>query len=103
MQHYFDVGRRALRARGAVRSAAELAALHAALLAPLRFVWLTLSLDEIERRLAPAGTVGRQRDVRSAAKWLATGVGADVGDLVLAYDRPIRQVAEAILEWLDWP
>jgi hypothetical protein len=65
-------------------------------------VHLTLPTEEIERRLAVAVTVGRERDARNAARWLAEGIGADVGDLVIANDRPIGQVAEEILDWLRW-
>ena len=69
----------------------------------MRVVRLTLPLDEIERRLSGAVTVGRARDVRNASRWLERGIGADVGDLIIANDRPIRDVADRILQWLGWP
>lgn len=88
---------------GAVRSNAVLDATRVAVPFELRVVRLTLPLDEIERRLADAVTVGRARDVRNASRWLARGIGADVGDVIIANDRPIRDVADQILQWLVWP
>jgi hypothetical protein len=41
--------------------------------------------------------------VRNAARWLAHGIGADLGDLTVANDRPVRDVADEILRWLAWP
>lgn len=57
----------------------------------------------IERRLSSAVTVGRARDVRNAARWLARGIGADVGDLTVADDRPVAAVTDEIVRWLAWP
>jgi len=101
--NYADVGVRRLVLAGAVRSNAVLDATRAVLPFPLRVVRLTLPLDEIERRLSGAVTVGRARDVRNASRWLERGIGADVGDLIIANDRPIRDVADRILQWLGWP
>jgi hypothetical protein len=85
---------------GAVWSEAELEAIRSVLPFPLRVVRLTLPYDEIEARLAPAATTGRAGDLAEARRQIAQG--ATLGDLVVANDRPIRQVADEILAWLDW-
>jgi hypothetical protein len=99
---YIEAGVQRFVLAGAVRSNVELAAMRAVVPFPLKAVRLTLSIEEIERRLAVAVTVGRERDARNAAMWLAEGIGADVGDLVIANNRPIGEVAEEILDWLGW-
>lgn len=68
--NYADAGVRRLVLAGAVRSNAVLDATRAAVPFELRVVRLTLPLDEIERRLSDAVTVGRARDVRNASRWL---------------------------------
>lgn len=100
--NYADAGVQRLVLAGAVRSDAILDAMRAAIPFPLRVVRLTVPLDEIERRLAGAITVSRTRDVRNASRWLEEGLGADVGDRVIASDRPIGLVADQILHWLQW-
>jgi hypothetical protein len=102
VNNYVEAGVKRFVLAGAVRSNVELAAMRAVVPFPLKAVRLTLSIEDIERRLAVAVTVGRERDARNAARWLAEGIGADVGDLVIANDRPIGQVAEEILDWLRW-
>jgi hypothetical protein len=52
----------------AVRSNAVFDALRAVVPFPLRVVRVTLPLDEIERRISDAVTVGRARDVRHASR-----------------------------------
>jgi hypothetical protein len=69
----------------------------------VRVVRLTLPLEEIERKLSGAVSVGRVRDVCNAVRWLAHGIGADLGDLSVANDRPVADVADEILRWLAWP
>jgi adenylylsulfate kinase-like enzyme len=64
--NYADAGVLRLVLAGAVRSNAVLDATRAAIPFPLRVVRLTLPLDEIERRLSDAVTVGRARDLRNA-------------------------------------
>jgi hypothetical protein len=66
MVAYADAGVLRLVLAGAVRSNAVLDATRAAIPFPLRVVRLTLPLDEIERRLSDAVTVGRARDLRNA-------------------------------------
>lgn len=100
--NYAHAGVRRLVLAGAVGSDAVLQATRAAMPFPLRAVRLTVPLDEIERRLAGAVTVSRTRDVRNAARWLEAGIGADVGDLVIANDRPVGLIADQILRWLRW-
>ena len=102
VNNYIEAGVERFVLAGAVRSNEELAAMRAVVPFPLRVVRLTLSIDETERRLSVAVTVGRERDARNAARWLAEGIGVGVGDLVVANNRPIGEVAEEILGWLRW-
>jgi hypothetical protein len=69
---------------------------------PLRVVRLTVPLAQIEERLRADVTTERRDDLREAAAWIATSRGVGVEDLTVANDRPIRQVATTILEWLGW-
>ena len=68
----------------------------------LRVVRLTVPIDEIARRLATSTTSGRREDLEQARRDMASGVGAGLGDLVVANDRPIRDVADEVVTWLRW-
>jgi adenylylsulfate kinase len=85
-----------------VRDRDELRAVTAALGAPLAVVRLTVPLPAIEQRLASDVTSGRRDDLRAAARQLAASEGADLGDLVVANDRPIGAVAREVMAWLGW-
>jgi hypothetical protein len=63
---------------------------------------LTVPLEEITRRLRSDVTTGRQDDLREAAHWLAASKGSGIEDLVMPNERPIRDVAADILDWLEW-
>jgi hypothetical protein len=63
---------------------------------------LTVPLEEIENRLRSDVTTGRQDDLREAAGWVAASKGVGIEDLTVSNDRPIRQVALEILDWLRW-
>jgi hypothetical protein len=69
---------------------------------PLRVVRLDLELNEIERRLRSDVTTGRQDDLLEAARWTSESLGVGIEDLTITNDRPIRDVACEILEWLGW-
>ena len=101
--NYMDVGVRFFVLAGAIRDLAELEALKAELSMPLRVVRLTVPLREIEDRLRPDPTAGRRDDLRVAASWVAASVGVGVEDRAVSNDRPIREVATDLLEWLGWP
>ena len=68
----------------------------------LRAVRLTVPIDEIERRLGSDPTSGRREDLEQARGQVAEDVGAGLEDLAVANDRPIGEVADKILRWLDW-
>ena len=87
---------------GSMRDRAEFEALREALDMPVRVLRLTVTLDEIGRRLAADVTTGRQDDLREAATWLAEGTGEGLEDLTIANDRPIREIAIEALDWLGW-
>jgi energy-coupling factor transporter ATP-binding protein EcfA2 len=69
---------------------------------PLRVVRLTLSIDEIERRMSADPTSGRQFDLLSAREQVASDVGVGLEDVSVANDRPIGDVAAEIVRWLGW-
>jgi hypothetical protein len=100
--NYYDTGVRRFALAGSIASMEELGDLRVALGMPMTVVRLTLSFEEIERRLSDSVTAGRQDDLRVAREWLAEGRGDDIGDLVIENDRPIREVALDILSALRW-
>jgi hypothetical protein len=87
---------------GTIATTEELDGLRATLRIPVRVVRLTLALTEIELRLSADVTTGRRDDVRQAAEDLAARRGEGIEDLAVANDRPIREVATEILDWLGW-
>ena len=101
VDHYLSAGVEHFVLAGAVWSGLELAALRSALPFPLRVVQLTLPYEEIEARLSSAVTTGRANDLQEA-KRQSSQVSLDLGDVVVANDRPIREVADAILDWVNW-
>lgn len=83
----------------------DLNALHSvreALGVPLRVVRLSVSLQDIERRLARDVTSGRGDDLRDAAASVAAGEGVGVEDIVINNDREVRTVAHEVMSWLGW-
>lgn len=98
--NYLEVGVRFFVLAGAIRDLTELEALEAEVPMPLRVVRLTVPLQEIEVRLRPDPTAGRQDDLREAASWVAASVGVE--DRVVSNNRAIREVATDILKWLGW-
>ena len=87
---------------GAIRDRAELEDLKAELPMPLRVVRLTVPLGEIEKRLRSEVTSGRREDLCEAAVWVAGSLGVGIEEVTVSNDRPIREVAAEILDWLDW-
>ncbi len=100
--NYLAVGVRFFVLAGFVGDRSGLNNLRKELRMPLRVVRLTVPLEEIERRLAPDVTAGRKDDLREAAVQLSTSKGVGEEDLTVPNDRPIREVATVILEWLGW-
>src|SRR6202034_1642702 len=100
VENYRGVGVRLFVLAYAVPDAAYLAHLERTLGMPVKVVRLTVSLADITRRLQSDVTTGRQDDLREAAAWLATSQGAGIEGLTMANDRPIREVAAAILDWM---
>jgi hypothetical protein len=86
----------------AVADLGHLEMLNAHLGMPVKVVRLTLPLPEIRRRLASDVTSGRWDDLREAEAWLALSRGTGFAGLTMANDRPVADVAAAILEWAGW-
>jgi hypothetical protein len=100
--NYRGVGMTRFILAGTMSTREEVDGLRATLGMPLSVVRLTLPFAEIERRLATDVTEGRRDDLRRAGEALAARAGDGLGDLVVANDRPIREVATEILDWLGW-
>jgi hypothetical protein len=64
---------------------------------------VSASRGPIADRLASDPTAGRRDDLAESAEWIARGVGTGFADRVINNDRPVREVADAVLEWLGWP
>lgn len=100
--NYLAVGIRYFVLAYSIRDTAELDSIKAQLPMPLKVVRLTVPLQEIEERLRSDVTTGRQDDLREAASWVEAALGIGVEDATVSNDRPIREVAVEILEWLGW-
>lgn len=87
---------------GTLETEAEVTALRAAIDMPMRVVTLTLPMEEIRRRLATSPTASRQDDLRRSELMVAAGGAQALGDRVVSNDRPVREVADEILDWLGW-
>jgi hypothetical protein len=100
--NYHDAGIRRFLMAGSIGTQDKIDELRATITMPVFVARLTLPFDEIERRLGPSVTAGRDDDLAVARRWSDEGWGEGIGDLVLENDRPIRDVALAILAALDW-
>jgi len=69
---------------------------------PLRVVRLTVPFEEIERRLKADVTTGRADDLREARAQMQRDDGVGIEDMTVANDRPVREVAVQVLDWLGW-
>ena len=98
VRNYLDAGVRLFVIAGAVQDAGELALLKTALPMPVTVVRLDVPIAEVEARLGPDMTAGRQDDLRRAREWVARGQGTGFEDLVVENVRPIREVAVEIIE-----
>jgi len=85
-----------------IRDLNALPSVREALGVPLRVVRLSVSLQDIERRLARDVTSGRGDDLRDAAASVAAGEGVGVEDIVINNDREVRTVAHEVMSWLGW-
>ncbi|MGZ4149172.1 MAG: adenylyl-sulfate kinase [Actinomycetota bacterium] len=85
-----------------LRTPDQLASLRATMPMPLRVVRLTAPWPEIERRLRADASSSRAVDLREAMA-LGEAMEAPVdGELVVANDRGLREVAVEVLERLGW-
>lgn len=100
--NYLDVGVMRFLLAWSIRDQRDLDALRDAVPFPLQVIRLTAPIAVIKERLAPAVTAERKDDLRIAERWLGEGTGSNLGDMVVANDRTIREVAAEILDWLEW-
>jgi hypothetical protein len=100
--NYLDAGVRRVIMALSIEHQWELDAIKAVSPQPFHVVRLVTDLDHIRARLEATPTAGRQVDLKWAEKWLAAGTGEGFEDFVVANDRPIRVVAEEVLDRVDW-
>jgi hypothetical protein len=87
---------------GFFESATEVERLRSVLAMPVATVQLEVPLTVVEQRLAAVGTAERLANLDEARRQIAEGRGRDFADLVIAGDRPIREVSLEVLNWLGW-
>jgi hypothetical protein len=102
VDNYRGVGVRRFLLAGSLSSRSQLDSLCSTLDMPVTVVWLSVSADEVRRRLAGDLTSGRADDLRVAEQWLADGTGEGLQDFSTAGDRPVREVATDILRLIGW-
>ena len=102
VRNYVGAGIRRFILAGLVAEAADRDRLADDLQMPLHVVRLTVPFREIERRLRADVTTGRADDLREARAQLQREDGVGIEDVAVANDRPIREVAMEILDWLGW-
>jgi adenylylsulfate kinase-like enzyme len=100
--NYLEAGVTHIAMAGSMSSADQVQALRDTLGMRLMVVRLTLPIEEIERRIGDSPTAGRQDDLEVARTWIAEGRGETIGDLVIENDRPLREVAQHVLDALGW-
>lgn len=100
--NYLDAGVVRFLLAWSIRDQRDLDALRKVLPFPLRVLRLTTPIEVIRSRLATEVSVGRQRDLRNAERWLRNGTGSDLAEESVSNDRPIREVANEILDLLGW-
>lgn len=102
VDNYRSVGVRSFVLARSIRTTEELETLRSVLDMPLSVIRLTVPLEEIRRRLGSDITSGRQDDLLVARRWLAAGTGEGLEDLAIPNDRPLREVAMAVISKLGW-
>ena len=100
--NYYETGVRRFAVAGMVERSADVDDVQVALAMPVTVVRLTVSLDEIERRLTNFVTAGRRDDLEVARQAFAEGRDEAVGDVVIENDRPIRHIALHVVSVLGW-
>ena len=102
VRNYIDAGIERFLMALAIRDRAQLEAIRGAVPVPLKVVRLCVPFSKIEARLRSDVTVGRQRDLQSARKWVAESLGVGLEDLTVSNDRAIRETSLEVLNWLGW-
>jgi hypothetical protein len=100
--NYLEAGVERFLLAGSIRDQEDLRAMRASLEFPVRVAVLTVPIEVVQARLGSAVTTGRAGDLLEAERWLAEGVGSGLGDAMFDGDRPVAEVAAAILGWLGW-
>jgi adenylylsulfate kinase len=102
LTNYLDAGVRFFVVARAFRDRSELDSLIRELPMRVRLVRLTVAPDVIEQRLGSVVTSGRHDDLRETTELVARSEVRGVEDRTVSNDRPIREAAAEVLDWLDW-
>jgi RimJ/RimL family protein N-acetyltransferase len=100
--NYLDAGVRYVVLARSLRTGEEADDLRRVLRMPLRVIGLSVTIEEIERRIGSDLTAARAEDLREARAWAAADRGTGFEDDVVANDRPLRAVAEEIVRLVGW-
>ena len=101
--NYLSAGVRSFLLARSIDTQDQLDALRAALPMPLAVVRLTVPLQTVRERLGTAVTRGRAVDLRDAIQWFEAGEpGVGLEDFALDGERPIDELAQEILDRIDW-
>jgi hypothetical protein len=101
--NYLDAGIRWYILAWYIQDSSEVEAVQRALGFPMRVARLDVPLDIIGQRLGPDPTAERQDNLREAARQIESGGGVGTEDILLPGDRPVRELAEELLNHLGWP
>jgi Adenylylsulphate kinase len=100
--HFRDIGVATCVLAYFVPDRVTLDAIREAMGVPLRVVRLSVPAAEIRRRLEADPTSGRSDDLREALESLESSAGVGLEDLAVDGDRPVQEVAQAMLSCLGW-
>ena len=100
--NYMDAGVERFLMALAIRDRTQLEAIREAVPIPLSVVRLSVPYSEIQIRLGPNVTAGRQRDLRNAESWIAASLGVGIEDLTVNNDRAIRDTTLEVGERMGW-
>ena len=98
VRNYLDAGVLLFVVAGTVPNAREADLLKSAMPMPVTIVRLDVPLAELEARLGPVDSAGRQDDLRRTREMFATGDGLGFEDLVIENVKPLREVALEVIE-----
>jgi len=98
IRNYQRVGLNRFLLAGYVDDADAVSGIAGAIGMPLKVVRLVAPIEVIEQRIGD----GRSEEVEVARAAIAASSQEGLGDVVIDSDRPVADLAQEILAWLDW-